>query len=62
MELQDELIQPCFVCGKKWTRKETDHYHYFQGIVVCQIHKGAKQWYKGALKLAELKLESVVNA
>jgi len=57
MNLSEELIPKCWVCGKEWKRKETDKYCYFQGIVVCSSHKGAGKWYNAAISLASEKLK-----
>ena len=51
--LEDELLSGCMVCGKQWQRKDVDKYYYFNGTLVCQTHAGAKEFYDGAMKLAD---------
>ena len=50
--LENELLQPCWICGRVWRRKDTDHYSYFAGILACDEHEGVKEWWKGALKMS----------
>lgn len=60
-KISEELIAPCWMCEKRWRRKETDRYYYFGGMVICSHHNGAKEWYEGALKLAVEKMEMEKN-
>lgn len=53
--ISEQKIDSCYVCGKIWKRKEVDMYLYFNGMVVCSHHEGAKEWYDGALKLTDAK-------
>jgi hypothetical protein len=56
---QNEPVQPCFVCGARYQRYQTDKYFYFKDILVCQTHPGAREWYHGALKMLEYALKSL---
>ena len=58
----DEIIQPCWVCGKRFRRgafvsKEDKKLAYFcfSGIIVCRNHNGAEEWYNAAIKMGEEK-------
>ena len=55
--LENEMIQPCWVCGKKWRRKDIDNYYYFNQMLICSSHKAAKAWYDAAIELSEEKYE-----
>jgi len=51
--MTDEKVQPCWICGKVWTRNEAKEWFYYKGLLVCRTHPGAKQWYSGAINLEE---------
>ena len=53
----EEFIPACWVCGKRWQRKDTDCYAYFQEIVICLSHKYAHKWYNAAIELANQKIK-----
>ena len=53
--LSEEFIPACWVCGKVWQRKDSNKWLFFNDMVVCRNHPGAKEWYNGALILAEEK-------
>ncbi len=53
MKLEEEYVQPCYVCGKIWQRKDAKKWHYFHDILVCRHHPGVQEWYRGALKMSE---------
>jgi hypothetical protein len=57
--LKKELVGPCWVCGKMWKREDTDGYFYFNDMLVCVCHDGAKEWYNGAFRLVDEKLRFV---
>ena len=60
-ESEKELLLPCWVCGKRWERRAVKHYLYFNQMLVCSNHKGARKWYKGALELANERLRRVID-
>lgn len=61
VKLEDELLQPCWICEKQWTRKDTDKYYYFAEVLVCQEHPGAKKWYTGVVEMLEGKMKLVLD-
>jgi hypothetical protein len=41
---------PCFICGKKWKRADTDSWCYHDSVgVVCRHHHGVYHWYQNLL-------------
>lgn len=61
VKLEDELVQPCWICDKVWTRKDTDKYYYFADILACREHTGAKIWYEGAIQMLECKMKLILD-
>ena len=53
-----EFLQPCWVCGKIWQRKDSEKWYYFNEILICKCHDGADEWFSGARKLAMERLKS----
>ena len=50
---------PCWVCGKVHKRLHVNNYYYFGNHLVCSNHKGAKEWYNGAIELGKEKLRLI---
>jgi hypothetical protein len=59
MKLFEEESLECWVCGKNH-RRDSSEYYYFSGVLVCMTHDGAKEFYDGAVKLADEKLRKIL--
>ena len=55
-KLEEEHLQPCWVCGKLWRRMDSKEWRYFNGILVCKEHPGVSDWYGGVLKMSDERL------
>jgi hypothetical protein len=46
LNVENEYITPCVICGKIWQRKDIDNwvYHSSKGTV-CTHHHGVTKWY-----------------
>jgi hypothetical protein len=55
--IEDEKVQPCWICGKIWRRSDSNEWSYFTGILVCNSHPGVKKWYDGAFKMSNEKMK-----
>lgn len=51
-----EILQPCYICGKRHIREDVDKWYYYNGKLICRHHPGAKEWYEMALKMADEEL------
>ena len=56
MNLENEFVPPCYVCGKVWRRKDVEKWYFFSGILACKDHPGVLDWYTGAHKMSEERL------
>jgi hypothetical protein len=56
--LHREILQPCFLCGKRPVREDVDKYYYFMGTLVCSDHPYAKEWYEASFKMVNQQLEA----
>jgi hypothetical protein len=45
----NSTVGPCTICGKSHKRSEVDKWYYYDGILVCSHHHGAKEWYSDLL-------------
>jgi len=56
-KLSEETLQPCWVCGKVWQRKDSSQYAFFQNMLCCESHHGTALWMQGALALSYERME-----
>lgn len=47
-----ETVPPCFICGKIWTRAETEKWVYVEPKMLCREHPGVMRYYKQQLDKA----------
>ena len=60
MELSEELLPGCVICGKQWMRKETDRYVYHDSKgVVCVRHEGVVEWHNDLVQKLVKELEEL---
>jgi len=51
----------CYVCGAICDEEHSDDWYYFRELFVCKYHNGASEWYNGALKMVNEKMQLLLE-
>ena len=60
MSDKKDLLTPCYVCKKQWSKKDTEKYYSHESIgIICRHHQGVTKWYNELV--SQTKEEGVTN-
>ncbi len=61
INLEEEKIPPCKICGKIWQRKDYKSWFCYQDEIFCFSHHGVKEFREEKYREADERLKEIIK-